>query len=85
MSDSKFVPAVPLPVLQVSDVEKRAVAKVSASVDRYAQQVLARHEQPTLKLDTDASREKPTLVPTFIERQNAVERSKIQAEIDALL
>ena len=47
MKDQAFELAVPAPVIPPSDAERQAVAEVSSSVDRYAQQVIARHAQPT--------------------------------------
>ena len=79
MSDPDL--AVPMPVLEPSDEEKRAVEEALARAVRYGKQVLARFEQPQLAFSEPESSPAP---PTFLSRANAAEQLKIQAEIDRL-
>jgi hypothetical protein len=51
------------------------------STDGCEEKAKAAKLKATLMFDTP----EPTVVPEFVARQNAVERSIIQAEIDALL
>ena len=74
--------AVPGPVIEPSAEEKSAVALMAQiSTDGVEARAKKLKDAATLAgLPTE-----PTEVPQFVERQNAAERSRIQAEIDALL
>jgi len=75
--------AVPRPVIPPSDAEREACERMATiNVDGCEDKAAKLKERARLTFD---KLEPTPPAPTFVERQNAVERSRIQAEIDALL
>jgi hypothetical protein len=74
--------ALPRPVVPPSDVEREACERMATiTIDGCEEKAKVVKLKATLTFD----KPEPTEVPTFVVRQNAAERSRIQAEIDALL
>ena len=75
--------AVPRPVVPPSDVEREACERMATiTIDGCEDQAAKLKERAMLMFDKPEPTPTP---PTFVVRQNAAERSRIQAEIDALL
>ena len=73
--------AVPRPVIPPSDAEREACERLATiSTDGCEEKAKAAKLKATLTFD----KPEPTPVPTFLERANATEQSRIRAEIDRL-
>jgi hypothetical protein len=73
--------AVPRPVMPPSDVEREACDRLAQMT---ADGVEAKAAQIKAKATLTFDKSEPTEIPEFIARQNAAERLKLTAQIDAL-
>jgi hypothetical protein len=79
-----YQPAVPYPVLPVSDVEKQAIDELMPKLDTTGCEDKAAQIRAKARARLTFETTDPTVVPDFLARKNSEEQAQLEAQIAAM-